>query len=339
MRRTTTKKGARVRRKLADREIQKKGACLSCSKDLAAVKVRAFFVEEEIGRVFCSQACIVDYFAPDIKRLEKEYFQQLSSDDLSAKDRKKLSDLRWKTLKKPDEVWREKTLAGDYRFTLITEFNYEQKSVWCICICLFLRGEPSFLYLAFPTRIQGMVAHYRKGERVKIQFVEEASTNPKARSESQSENQPKNQPKDQNEDNEMSQEVGSVLAPTDGLATDWTDEELMRAQLAGTRQKDDIPTSDFLLYNYCVSETIEGPDEVWSIEFQNSSKLLHFMRSYPEQDPRLWYIVVARETEDEEGIEILDAFPTRDSNLVDQFRKGEQQVGTSSHQLVTRTVH
>ena len=312
-----SKKGATtVRGKSPELEKRKKSACVNCTKDLNAQKVEAFFVEEEIGRVFCSESCIVDYFSPDIKRLEKEYFSRLSTEDLSSKDRKKLSEHRWATLKRPDEVWRQKTLAGDYRFTLISEFKHEQKPIWCICICLFLKGEPSFLYLAFPTKNTEMVAFYRRGERVQLPSVE------------------------------TSQPVlgegaihGDDLVPMDGLGSDWTEEEILRAQLAGERSLNDIPASDFQLYQTCVSETLDLPDEVWSLQFKNSAKLIHFMRCYPEENPLLWYIVVARETEDEDGIEILDAFPTRDQNLVDRFRKGEQQVGATSAQLVTRTVH
>jgi hypothetical protein len=139
--------------------------CENCLKDLSQID-RALFVEEEVGRIFCSETCIAAYFTPEISRLEKEYFRRLSSNDLSAEERDHLSHLRWMTLQSPDEVWREKTLSGDYRYTLISELQPEDRAIWSVCICLFLRGEPSFLFLAFQTKNAAMVAAYRKGERV-----------------------------------------------------------------------------------------------------------------------------------------------------------------------------
>jgi hypothetical protein len=50
-------------------------------------------------------------------------------------------------------------------------------------------------------------------------------------------------------------------------------------------------------------------------------------------------LIIARETEDEEQIEILDAFPTRDAALVDRYRRGEQEVGHTQPGPVSRVVH
>ena len=139
--------------------------CQNCAKDLKG-SLRALFVEEEIGRIFCTESCIASYFTPEIERLEKGFFKRLSPSDLSSDEREQFAHLRWITLQEPDEVWREKTIAGDYRYTLISEFEPSQKKVWCICICLFLRGEPSFLYLAFTTLNAAMSNYYRKGEQL-----------------------------------------------------------------------------------------------------------------------------------------------------------------------------
>ncbi|MEO7161335.1 MAG: hypothetical protein ABI041_00300, partial [Bdellovibrionia bacterium] len=52
-----------------------KELCENCSKDLSRTE-RALFVEEEVGRIFCSESCIAAFFTPDITRLEKEYFRR-----------------------------------------------------------------------------------------------------------------------------------------------------------------------------------------------------------------------------------------------------------------------
>ncbi len=336
------KKAARApAERKADRKLALKvdpEACHNCATDLSGGE-RALFVEEEIGRIFCSEACIAGHFSPDIEKLEKEFFKRLASSDLSGDERESLAHLRWITLQEPDEVWREKTLQGDYRYTLISEFQPNSKKVWSICICLFLRGEPSFLYLAFPTKNLAMVNHYRKGERVELP---EKSTP------------------------ESSREVaGPAVVDADGeaapahidrLADSWTEDETFRA-VNQMRSSPDIPTEDYPLYQSCLEETLENPQEVWTLEntapdedeavdqVESSSdaaetaeqkleasasepmRIYHFIRQYTEDGPSYWYVIIARETEDEEEIEILDAFPTRDPELVDRYRRGSQEIG------------
>jgi hypothetical protein len=296
-------------------------SCMNCAKDLSR-EDRALFVEEEIGRVFCSEDCIAAYFAPEVERLEKEYFKHLASSDLSPDEREKLAHLRWITLQEADEVWREKTLSGDHRYTLISEFTPSSKPVWSVCICLFLRGEPSFLYLAFTTRNGAMVNHYRRGER--IEWIRPAKK----------EDRPARATADGESDGEAIR--------MDGLADEWTEEETLRASLSGPRRADDIPVEDYPLYNACTEETLHEPDEVWRVSpsGEDGPHLYHFIREYPDEKPGFWFVVVARETSsDDEEIEILDLFPTRDAELVQRFRQGNQEVGSQEPASPSRLVH
>lgn len=319
--------------------------CYSCSKGLSHSD-RALFVEEQNSRVFCSEACITAFFTPEIKRLEKEYLKQVKPDDLSGHQREKYNHLRWVTLQDPDEVWRIKTSEGDYRYTLISEFKPGVKSVWCICICLFLRGEPSFLYLAFPTRSEALVNRYRKGTREKKTLVandqtKEGTTMNHEDSSSgshDSENTAEGQV-DLNSENDLfangdgtdTQSAQSAQsAQSDGLADAWTETETLRARLMQKGQQvEDIAPEDFGLYQSCMNETLETPDEVWSNRESPDKrfKVFHFIRFYGDEKPGVWFIVVARETEDVEEIELMDAFPTRDPELVECYRRGAQEIG------------
>ena len=320
MKRASGKKPADRRKKARGggsarrQQLKQDEICKSCNKDLRNEE-RALFVEEEIGRIFCSENCIATFFAPEVARLEKEYFKQLVSSDLTDDDRQGLAHLRWITLQEPDEVWREKTLAGDQRYTLISEFQPADQPVWYICICLFLRGEPSFLYLAFPTRNPAMVDHYRKGERV--EWVK-------------------------SESGESPAPAPSAKEPVvDGLADAWTEDETLRAQLTQGRKADDIPQEEFSLYQACIEETLESPDEVWTLRTgdEDSMRMYHFIRQYPDENPSFWFVIVAKETEDAEQIELLDTFPTKDSELVDRYRRGDQEIGLRDLQTPSRLVH
>jgi hypothetical protein len=322
MKRVPVKKGVEKRKSSREKaptsKKQIKAAnqemCHSCAKDLRGSE-RVLFVEEEVGRIFCTEECIASFFSPDIKRLEKEYFKRLSSTDLRGVQREKLEHLRWVTLQEPEEVWQEKTLNGDHRYTLISEFQIDNKSVWCVCICLFLKGEPSFLYLSFPTRNGSMVDLYRRGERIPYQIVSQSSGQKKKRAENQA-------------------------VAIDGLATAWTEEETLRARITQGRRPDDIPKSDFKEYQVCFEETLHDPDEVWCLTTnENELQLYHFIRSYPSERPNFWYIIVARETENEEEIEILDSSPTRDLDLVERYRSGERMMGAAEPLNASRTIH
>ena len=277
--------------------------CRTCSKDLSGSE-RALFVEEEVGRLFCTEACIAKFFLPEIEKLEKSYFKNLSPRDLSGEEREGFAHLRWVTLEEPDEVWCVKTKSGDIRYTFISEFKPKRKKVWCVCICLILRGEPSFLYLAFPTSSGVMVNQYRKGERVTLEKPQTLASS-------------------------SAGVIPSRPQLIDGLATEWTEEETLRAQVKQVHRADDIPPEKYALYHNYLEETLENPDEVWSLtqKDENTSKVYHFIRHYADEDPGIWYIIVARETESQEELDVIEAFPTRDSSLADRYRRDEQELG------------
>lgn len=300
--------------------------CQHCAKDLEH-EPRALFVEQEVGRLFCSEECITGYFATEIQHLEREYFQRLSDTDLSAKERVALAHLRWTTLERPDEVWRERTLSGDSRFTLISQFPGEDGGVvWSICICLFLNDEPSFLYLAFPTKSEAMVEYYRTGER----YVRDLTRAAQARAEAEA-NASEFAP---TEDPEKSGETNA----TDRLGAPWTADETYRAQLVYERSDDDIAPEEFGEYQECLEPTLDEPDEIWSYFAEGpgqpkGAKIYHFIKRFPTEDEdgaehSTWFIIMAKESDDAEQIEILDAFPTRDPGLVDRHRHGNQETGT-----------
>jgi hypothetical protein len=262
-----------------------------------------------------------------------EYHQIRSQADLQTAEREELSHLRWSTLREPDEVWREKTLSGDYRHTLIAEFQPLERRVWCVCLSLFLRGEPSFLFLSIITRNEALVDRYRKGERmrwVKRSDVDiQNATHPKPSEEQMALDGT------QISDEEMG--VESVSFPTDGLADGWSAEEAVRAALNSSRRQDDIPQEDFSSFQACIEETLQSPDQVWSLvaettgaevsEGEDQIQFYHFIKHYPSSESEFWYVIVAKEVPEEEHLEVLEAFPTRDEELVARYRQGRQEHG------------
>jgi hypothetical protein len=290
--------------------------CTSCGKGLQS-EDRALFVEEEVGRIFCSEDCITQNFQTEIDAIEKEYFKHRPKDDLSPDEREQYAHLRWITIQEPDEVWREKRASGDYRYTLVSQFKPGSKAVWCVCICLFLRGEPSFLYMAFPTKSKALVERFRRGERAQFESAESMEVS------------------------EGSEDEGDR---TDGLAGDgWSQSETLRAEIHGTRRAGDIPAEEYGLYEKLLEKTLEQPDELWILESKDDGEpdRYHFLKLFPDEDGGpIHYIVVAQESEQSEHLEIVEQIPTRDATIAAQYRQGRQEaLEEEDDTAVGRTIH
>ncbi len=294
--------------------------CSECDKVISA-KDQALFVEEEVGRYFCSEACIVANFTPEIEKLEREYGRHVSANDLSSEERERYAHFRWMALEQPDEVWCEKTLKGDLRHTLIAQYRPEKKNIWAVSICLMLRGEPSFLYLAFVTSDAHLVDHFRKGDKLKGI-------------------------KKPNEEAAVQATEPTESADSDRLADSWTEADSLRVSILKNRNPDDIAIEDFGFYQNCLEETLQDPNELWSDQQRGAKKVYYFIKQY-EHDSDFWYVVIAKDTVDQSQIEIVDAFPTNDSAIVQMCRQGKKEVLQEKSdsgereipEVVRRTVH
>lgn len=315
----SSSKNSKASTRKAQRLQASETVCYNCGLDLTHDDQQALFVEEDVSLIFCTEKCITEYFTPEINALEKEYFKNLSTSDFSSAEKESLAHLRWITLQEPDEVWREVRPKGHKRFILISKFQPSNTPLWYVCITLFLRGEPSFLYLAFATRDALLVDYYRRGERVEW---EKTSA--------------KNTPSPDAPESDSSQN-------SDRLADAWTEDETAIANLpVHTRSAQDIAEEEYPKYQQQFDKTLEEPHELWSqpLGDEGERHLYHFIRHYPEIEGGIWVVIVARELKQHGQIEILDVFPTRDSSLLEKYRIGEREViDAEETQAPTRIVH
>lgn len=291
--------------------------CVACGKGLKS-EDRALFVEEEVGRIFCSEECITQNFQSEIDQIEKAYFKYRPKDDLTPEEREQFAHLRWITIQEPDEVWQEKRANGDKRHTLISRFKPGAKPIWCVCICLFLRGEPSFLYMAFPTRSRALVDKFRKGKKIEL------AAKPIEADSSAFDEEPR----------------------SDGLAANgWSQSETLRADILGTRdasESNEIPPEEYALFEPLLEKTLEDPDELWIMSSKDDGvpDRYHFMKHFPEEESGpVYYIVVAQESEQTEHLEILEQIPTRNEERFKRYRKGRQEKLTAEDEAMSKTVH
>jgi len=300
--------------------------CCECNR-LIQAREQALFIEEDVGRYFCEEACIVAHFTGDIEKIEREYGRHVSANDLKPEERERYAHLRWAAIEEPEEIWREKVASGDYRYTLVSRFQPENKPVWGVAVCLMLRKEPSFLFIAFVTSDEALVNVFRKGERQKGKSKKAAAAISVA-------------------EESFSGEV-AAQDKNDFLAEPWSESDSVRAGILKNRKTNDIPVEDFAFYQKCLEETLQEPSELWSFSASKSKKrVYHFIREY-EHDSNYWYVVMAKDASDETQIEIIDAFPTKDRHLMELCRHGKREnLGSSQDSVLEvesenkkRTVH
>ena len=308
--------------------------CSMCGKDLRVLP-RALFVEEEVGRTFCCEECISEYYQDDIQVLEKKYLRLRGRDDLTGEERTRYSHLRWITLEEPDEIWCEKTASGELRYTLISEFKPESRKIWNVCICLFLKNEPSFLYLAFPTQKLSLVKKFRTG--TKIERVRDERKGARGTAADRA-----------SRDEETSEGESPTQSPEtlDRVAEDWTENEGLRAKLQHNKNAADIRMKDYGLFEHLADPTLETPDELWVQDGADGAEpdQYAFIRYFPNEGTEdvsgVWYIVTAQESEESEELELLTQIPTVDAKLVQKYRQGRsQQIVSQANDAQNRFIH
>lgn len=275
------------------RDVKLHHNCVNCGKKMGS-KERVLFVEEILNRTFCSEECISGFFSDQVEALEKRFKKYRPKSDLAPAEREKYAHLRWVTLQNPDEVWEEQLPSGDVRYTLISEFQPGKEKIWSVAVCLLLQGEPSFLFLSFPTRSKSLVDRFRK--HIQVERLEDLN----------------------------------FSAPFDGLADHWSETDALRAKIHEIRPESDFPTVQFSRFAPALEKTLEEPSEVWKLEGLDEAEpsTYHFIRRFEAKElvkEPFWYVVIGRETGESDQLEILEAFPTKFESVVRNFRKGSQE--------------
>lgn len=267
--------------------------CANCRCSLAKV-ARILFVEKEIGRCFCGEQCIEDYFRPTIEYMEQELLKLRSNSDYIDEDRPSFEHYRTLTLQDPDEVWLEETESGERYFTYISQFQQAAERFNYVVVCLAIEGIPSFVFLNFPTRDNDLVEQYRRG--VDLRVLD--SFEPK-----------------EIEEKIMQDRLNNELA-----------QELER--FSEKRHSQDIPQESFKKFEKFIDITLDDPDEIWTLLDEQGISWYTFISRHEIHSRQVDFdaftmIVICRGGE--KGLKSLHverAFPTIDPGFVQQFRKG-----------------
>lgn len=278
--------------------------CASCKLSLAS-NPKILFVEKEIGRCFCSETCIIDYFQPTVDFFEEMLVRLRTDDDVSILQFDHYVKYRLTTLKKPDEVWVKRSETGDAFYTFISKHTEAEKTFYYVVLALCLDGEPSFVFLSFPTRDPELIQAFREGSTELLN--KDAEELPEKYLESIDSLTPKLKMPDSEPDGHL---------------------PLFERVLLDYRSPQDIPTEDFHHFEEFIEMALEDPDEIWAVSDQSSSYanccifIARFSDESNSTDFHMIVVAVPEEVDGRKTLSVALAFPTIDLNLVHHFRKG-----------------
>lgn len=289
--------------------------CANCRRSLAEIE-KILFVEKEVGRCFCCEECIQEYFQPTVEAMEEEYLKLRSESDFKRSDLARFNHYRGLTLEDPDEVWVNQLETGERHFTFVSHFRNGEERVSYVVICLAIDGAPSFIFLGFATRDEDLVDEYRRG--IDLRVTESEPEEPQELAEVEPVAEPG--------------KVHQLYREQEHREPNYF--ERLHTEL---RQAGDIPRELFERFEGFVEPTLDDPDEIWRFSDEDGNSWLTFIARHALEDDEdgeseideFVMIAVCRPTVIEDhggharrGFEVVFAFPTIDPGLVQHFRKG-----------------
>ena len=286
--------------------------CANCRKSLENIE-NILFVEKEVGRCFCAEECIREYFQPTIDFMREELVKLRSDADINDDDASRYAHYQALTLEDPDEVWIDETETGERHFTFIAHYRNGDDRMTYVVVTLAIEATPSFVFLGFATRNEDLVDEYRRGVDLRIGEPAQEAAEPQPTMEpSQASATTEQQPKAEN--------------PSERLHE--SEPERLYGEM---RQPGDIAREDFGKYEQFIEASIDEPDEIWRFVDDLGNEWLSFIARFTgeqlAEDADDFSIVVVCEPgyDPEKQTKTLDlvfAFPTIDPGLVQHFRKG-----------------
>jgi hypothetical protein len=248
-------------------------------------------IDEAKGLVFSSEDELYNYFLPQIQTLEKEFFSKRSDDDVAESEFSRYEELLGNLLDDPDEIWEEaQSIHGNKVHIYVGHFSSETESLFYVALVYRTDDSPSFVFLHFPSIDASLIDQYRRGRLIYDRVLKEV---------------------------EPGAVDGDALSEGDDLAVG-----LYKAMLK-LRAGKDIKEIDFKDFEELREGTIEEPDEIWRTNDLSGNILVTFIRDFSDEEENLRYVVVTIEDTASSSHALLFSFPTRDQNLIDRYRHGE----------------
>ncbi len=261
------------------------------------------FVEDNLPRGFCTEACIEQYFRPMVKlyeTIEGELREKLSIKNESTLNVLKSPQYLEKLLKQPKEVW---VLENDFNekiYSIISPYQDNSgKTFYLMALCLYYQGKPAFIFLVTATSYIPFLEEFRIGTKVS------------------------------GTQNNSLLKVSDYLKDSDLLNVVEHKKSFLLSEVLKTRSSRDIPLFDFPNYEQFMKNTVEGPDEVYAFKDDLGDKFVTYIKSFNEEKNIFYYFVICLAVSQSAKEQIVPVlfFPSKDGKIYQMFSKGNQIFG------------
>lgn len=252
-------------------------------------------IDRSAGMVFKSEKDMLDFFAPQIERIESDHQKWLKESKADSDMSEAVDSVEAEldlTLEEPQEIWHDpKTFTEFPIFHFIRPL--EDIEAYQVAVSyVSAEDEPTFMFLHFVTKDLDLVNKYRRGELIYDRAFEEVG---------------------------FGALEGDALSEGDPLAMG-----LFIAMLK-LRSDKDVAYDDFQKWGDELREdTIENADEIWRNADLTGNQIVTFIKEFADHEVRdMHYIAVTQEDPASKVHSLLFSFPTSDEGLVDRYRHGE----------------
>lgn len=273
--------------------------CTECKKEVVDLG-NLLFVEESTTKGFCSEACILKFYAPYM-----DYFSKLEVSLKEKLDIEEFEDFTGEYL--DSEMMNQVTDSPDDQLSIPSDIGgfyhlhvkyFVQKNLYYLIICTHYNSKPSFIFNKLITKSEKLVDEYRD------YF---------------------------NDDRGTGDDLEQVQIP-DGIMDDLELKKSEHLALLLERRKDsDIPFETFAIYDDYLSLTLSDPDSVFHSKDEAGDDISNYIKSYKKGGKDFYYVVSCYKVElKEEGVTKIAvlpiiSFPSIDKDLYQFYAVGDRE--------------
>lgn len=263
-------------------------------------------IDESQGLIFENEKTLFGYFDSGILALEEKYQNGYDpKKDFNENEVFERNKYLEQTLDDPDEIWIDNTLSREYSVhTFVRHFPEDNQDCFFVASVYLTVDEkiPTFIFIQFGTKDIEMLEDFRREEIIfhrKLESIQFAAIE------------------------------GDSLSEGDFFAIGLLE------SMIKLRSEKDVSQDRFQDYANFRDETINNPDEIWKQLTSDGHVLVTFLKDISDgTEADLHYVVVTEEDETNQVHSLLYSFPTRDINLLERYRQGEnleaEEVSTES---------
>jgi hypothetical protein len=289
--------------------------CSECKKIVSKVE-ELLFVEDGIGRGFCSESCIEKYFGPLIDYYEE--FEKTVRKSTGIIDEPCLKyvghpSFMETTLTRPAQIWRIENELKEEVYCFIGEYKERetqyQKKFYLIIVCTLFDQRPAFIFSVTATKDPTLLKVYQSGEKI---------------------DDPKSFLKPSH--SAADKEAPPIDILPEGIQGLEQKKGQVLAQQLELRGEADIAFDQFNLYDQFFDLTLEDPDEIYRWQDGDGDTLLTYIKAHNQGNTSFFYFVIMLKVDPrwvvnpENARDVLVpvlSFPSVDGQMSAFYRRGD----------------